>query len=446
MLARYQRWALEADRFSAAELESLSSRLQTRGQVGNVLTAEEQGKLNSFLRSDTGRTFVGELDSEQVARKWQRVGEPLSQVQWLRELSRTDPGEAAEIVAMTSKLYNQNEVRGGRLIERLQDNVQTSAQTSEWIGTEGIDGLRPLARSAIVSGRDNALVGIRLMNALETGEGQLSRMWRQEVHDRGNIGLTTGFNTNPTVQLLDKVMRDPINGERLRAQLTAEVPSRQIIMSGGVAETARIELTAAGELSVRSPGGVTSLLTPQGWIERQVQDPVLSGQHADIPVDAGNAGRNRPQGQRMQVPENPADPTDREQSPERPECDPPAQDLRSDSRDDPLYEAIRRELHAGISDEKMAFIVLQAKHNGIHDVGKLDEVIVHEGNVWIAGKTPGEFAKVGLSDPAPPLQETQRQSEAFDVQRGQQLAQGQQEDQQLNQAAQAQGVRTRTLV
>src|SRR3546814_16818953 len=67
------------------------------------------------------------------------------------------------------KLYNQNEVRGGRLIAHLQDNESSAEQTRDWIGTDGIRGLNPNARVAVVSGRDNAIAGARLMGALEQG-------------------------------------------------------------------------------------------------------------------------------------------------------------------------------------------------------------------------------------------------------------------------------------
>ena len=271
MLSRYQAWSPEARAFTNSEIASLSTRLRTRGQAGNDLTAEERMNLDRFLRSDEGRAFVGELDRQQIERKWSNVGQPLSQIQWLQNLSETSPGKAAEIVAMTSKLYNQNEVRGGRLIQHLQQNSLTSVQTSDWIGDQGIEGLNATARSAIVAGRDKALVGVRLMNSLETGEGQLSQLWRDEIHENGNVGLTQNFNDNASVQLLDKLMRDPLNGERIRVQLEDGAPRSRVLMTGGVAETARVELDREGQLSVRSPNGIESMLTQGGWVRNGFQ-------------------------------------------------------------------------------------------------------------------------------------------------------------------------------
>jgi hypothetical protein len=264
MLERYQQSVPVDKRFSEQEIESLSTRLKVRGQVGNELSVDEKTKLDTFLRSDNGRAFVSELNQQQVERKWQNVGQPLSEVQWLQDLSQTDPGQAAEIIAMTAKLYNQNEIRGGRLIEHLKTNTLTSDETSNWIGNEGINGLNESARNAIVTGRDNALRGIKLMNSMENGDGQISRFWREEIHTNGNVELTQNFNNSPASQLLDKIMRDPINGERVRAQLDENVAAQRVVMASSN-ETARVEVNAQRELTILSPDGVTFGLTNLGW-------------------------------------------------------------------------------------------------------------------------------------------------------------------------------------
>jgi len=133
LLGLYQQSMPENQRFNEQELTSLSTRLRTRGQTDNALTQEEKSKLDTFLRSDDGRLFVGELNQSQVARKWQNVGRPLSEINWLNELGRTNPTEAAEIIAVTSKLYNQNEIRGQRLIDHLEMHELTSTQTRTYL-------------------------------------------------------------------------------------------------------------------------------------------------------------------------------------------------------------------------------------------------------------------------------------------------------------------------
>ncbi|OOW85327.1 hypothetical protein Xvtf_16730 [Xanthomonas campestris pv. vitistrifoliae] len=123
MLRHYSDWALTDQGFTQTEQTGLLRRLQTRGQVGNDLSAKEQDRLNEFLRSDDGRMFVQDLNAQQVERKWQAVGQPLSEIGWLRDLNRTYPDEAAEIVAVTSKLYNQNQARGELLVGTLQQST-----------------------------------------------------------------------------------------------------------------------------------------------------------------------------------------------------------------------------------------------------------------------------------------------------------------------------------
>ena len=197
LLVGYQAWARADQRFSDEQIASLTTRLKTRGQTGNELSAEERTQLGHYLRSDSGREFVDGLNQEQVQKKWDKVGAPLSQMPWLQALSATDPAQAAEIVAMTSKLYNQNETRGARLMDRLQNKAQTAAQVRDWIGADGIDGLNPKAQDAIVSGRDSALAGVRLMNDLEQGAGRISRVWQEQIHTHGNVSLVREFNNHP---------------------------------------------------------------------------------------------------------------------------------------------------------------------------------------------------------------------------------------------------------
>lgn len=150
-MSGYQEWASPDQRFSPAEVNDLTRRLQTRGQSGNALTGEEQVRLNGYLRSGSGRELVSSLNQEQVDRKWQNVGEPLSRIQWLRDLRQAEPAQATGIVTQATKLYNQNEIRGERLITHLQSNELTAVETRDWIGSQGTSGLNPAAHQAIVT-------------------------------------------------------------------------------------------------------------------------------------------------------------------------------------------------------------------------------------------------------------------------------------------------------
>lgn len=269
LLNGYQTWAPQEQRFTDAEVASLSRRLLTPGQVGNALTTTEQSHLGAYLRSDSGREFVDGLNREQIDRKWTNVGEPLSRIPWLQTLAANDPAQAAEIVAMTSKLYNQNENRGGVLIRHLHTHELTAAETSTWIGDEGIRGLNQNARAAIVSGRDNALAGTRLFNALEASDGRLGQAWRREIHDRANVALSREFNSDPDVQLLDGMMRNPVAGERILANVDRGTRAQATTIAGinpaAQLEMSRITLDRDGTLTVASPAGDNFQMTEEGW-------------------------------------------------------------------------------------------------------------------------------------------------------------------------------------
>lgn len=260
-LQRYQANAAPTDRFSPAQLESLETRLKTRGQTGNALTPIEQTRLNGFLRSDEGRAFVAELDGVQLQRKWDNVGEPLSRMDWLQTLGETQPGEVDKIVAMTAKLFNQNEIRGGRLLEQLRDHPMSADETREWIRSVGVDGLNAAAQRAIRSGCDNAYAGAELLSRLEASPTIAGRAWREEIHGQSNPSLSQRFSTNPNAQLLDKMFRDPVNGGILLDKMAQGTQSPFRIP--GTSESASVSLDTEGVVTT-SLNGRSHRITPDG--------------------------------------------------------------------------------------------------------------------------------------------------------------------------------------
>ncbi|MDV2453089.1 XVIPCD domain-containing protein [Xanthomonas hortorum] len=270
MLRHYAEWAPPQQQFNHVEQTNLLQRLQTPGQVGNDLSTAEQDRLNEFLRSDDGRTFVQGLNDQQVDRKWEAVGQPLSQIIWLQNLNRDHPESAAAIVAVTSKLYNQNQARGALLVESLQQSDgMTADAVREWIGNQGINGLNPAARAAIVSGRDATLRGVGLVNALELGQGQGSEEWQSKVREADNPALAQGFNNEPSLQLFDAMLRDPVNGSRILDRMD-ERTSGPILTITGRNELAREEISQVrvdreGSLSVTNPSGEIHTWEGRAW-------------------------------------------------------------------------------------------------------------------------------------------------------------------------------------
>jgi len=283
LLSGYQAWAQESARFSDSDIQSLTTRLQTPGQHGNALTDGELQRLNGFLRSDQGRVFVDGLDQQQIAYKWEHVGQPLANIAWLQDLRRTDPSEAAEIVAMAAKRFNQGETRGRELIQHLEGQQMTSTELHDWIDT--VSARAPTNRQALLSGRDNALAAVRLVNELELGEGRLARAWREELHSNGNVGLTRDFSGNPNVETFDAMMRDPAKGVRIFAAIDGRTQAQATVINGANAtaqlEMARVELSRQGALTVTSPEGVNYQMTAEGWNRNGV--PMQAGAPRPLP-------------------------------------------------------------------------------------------------------------------------------------------------------------------
>lgn len=70
---------------------------------------------------------------------------------------------------------------------------------------------------------------------------------------------------------------------------------------------------------------------------------------------------------------------------------------------------------------------------GITDPGRIATIQAHADSVFVTGTTPGYRAKLDLSEPPPPLQQTLQQSHMFDLQQAQERQQEQTRQQQLRQ-------------
>lgn len=294
LLRGYQDWAQPADRFDSGTLASLAERLQRRGQSGNALDEQEKARLDAYLRSGDGRIFVDGLNTEQLDYKWREIGNPLAATEWLATLQESDPAQVVEIMSMANKLFNQNEIRGRRLRDHLLENPSTSGSVREWIGNEGIAGLNPAARKAILSGRDQALAGARLLNALQSGDSLLSDRWREIVH-RGDHTLARGFEFNHDLQLFDAMLRHPTNGLRLLRQVEGAHAPRDLGIRGINAlsrlEMATVHADAAGGIAVTTTRGTTLALQDAGW---RITGPSLAARRPADQPDYTEGARSRP--------------------------------------------------------------------------------------------------------------------------------------------------------
>lgn len=123
-----------------------------------------------------------------------------------------------------------------------------------------------------------------------------------------------------------------------------------------------------------------------------------------------------------------ADPTSPE-SPESPRTDiatvAPSNSAMDASQLSPTDQAMFAKIRAGapgsIPDEVVAAAMLSAKRDNIHDAGSIAQVGVANGKLWVGATTPGFYGAASLSEPPPALQDTLRETQAFN--REQQRAQ-----------------------
>ncbi|WP_408952115.1 peptidoglycan-binding protein [Lysobacter sp. Hz 25] len=92
------------------------------------------------------------------------------------------------------------------------------------------------------------------------------------------------------------------------------------------------------------------------------------------------------------------------------------------SADKAMFAKIRGKVSADVPDETVAAVMLAAKRNGIPDAESIGPVGVANGKLWVGAKIPGYYAGVSAIDPAPPMQHTLRETQSFNQQRDQQLA------------------------
>ncbi|ALN79139.1 putative peptidoglycan binding domain protein [Lysobacter antibioticus] len=91
--------------------------------------------------------------------------------------------------------------------------------------------------------------------------------------------------------------------------------------------------------------------------------------------------------------------------------------------DQAMFAKIRASVPADVPDETVAKAMLEAKRNGIPDADRIDKAAVVDGKLWVAGSIPGFHAGVSVAEQAPAMQDTLRETQAFNQQRDERLAQ-----------------------
>ncbi|ALN59919.1 hypothetical protein RDV84_10290 [Lysobacter yananisis] len=103
----------------------------------------------------------------------------------------------------------------------------------------------------------------------------------------------------------------------------------------------------------------------------------------------------------------------------RHEPEPPVDLSRFPREDRAMIAKIRASVPDGVTDEQLAAGVLAAKRNGIRDADNLGPVGVVGATLWMDRTVPGFHTGVNLAQPAPPLQDTLRDTLRFDQEQAQ---------------------------
>ena len=197
LLDAYQAWAARQPDRTALELDRAQYRatltaLQRDGHAMEDDKAHDidRGRLNRFLASSDGRTFVHSLDTEHVNGITAVDGRVRNNDSALERLERTalyrnaGDEEQARLAAMFMKLQNQSHERyAPRLLARVESGELGSAQDVK----TAINGLmRNPAKGGvdyIESGADNTLRGTALFNTLRTAsaDNPLAQAWSAVV-------------------------------------------------------------------------------------------------------------------------------------------------------------------------------------------------------------------------------------------------------------------------
>lgn len=96
---------------------------------------------------------------------------------------------------------------------------------------------------------------------------------------------------------------------------------------------------------------------------------------------------------------------------------------RLSPNDQAMFAKIRGNVSTDVPDETVAALMLAAKRNGIADAGSIGPIGAANGKLWLGKDVPGFHTGVSLSEPPQALQDTVRETQAFNRQRDQQLAQ-----------------------
>ncbi|NIK02238.1 XVIPCD domain-containing protein [Xanthomonas cannabis] len=150
-----------------------------RVDAGRPLDAEVKSKLDTFLSSNEGISWVHQRDVAQIDKLMDRAIAPLQRSDVYQNASLDDQ---VRLATMVGKAYNQNETRTAPMIRNIEANQYHSLADV----SAAIDDLNPRATGHgdyLEAGRDKALEGADVVNALRNADSRspLAAAWTNVV-------------------------------------------------------------------------------------------------------------------------------------------------------------------------------------------------------------------------------------------------------------------------
>jgi hypothetical protein len=180
LVAAYQDWARTNHPdwvLDPAQQQQTISDLSRNGrtieaQDGRAMDAGVKSHLDQFLLSDAGVRYVHDNDAAQAGKLMREVYTPLRETELYQNAT---PDDQAKLAAMVGKAYNQSEVWGGRILQRIQNATYDDLPDVR----QAIKDLPDGRDEYMLSGRDAALQGAEVLNALRNSHAQspLRQTW-----------------------------------------------------------------------------------------------------------------------------------------------------------------------------------------------------------------------------------------------------------------------------
>ena len=228
LIDQYQNWASSDKLLSAAQIQAAKDIIVMKG-LGNHpeirLDPLVEARLNTFLTSAQGVAWVAEQDNAVYQGKVTNIIQPLQASQAYTGLSDS---AAAEMLARISKAYNQNQNVGTYLRDEFIAGRLTSSNFDDVFATR-ISTLKTAAQSALLSGQENAMSGVRLFDALTNAQGSVGADWKQILGS--DPAILAGLGSDARSIFFDTLFRNPVQGLKLVNQLEQGDTSKGMLMS-----------------------------------------------------------------------------------------------------------------------------------------------------------------------------------------------------------------------